>query len=294
MSKLHLIENEFLSLSVSEAGAEMHSLYNKKLGLEHLWQADKSHWAWHAPNLFPVVGQCRNNEIVVNNNHYSMNRHGFARHSHFTLEQQDETSLHFKLIANESTRKHFPFNFELKIIYQLTASRVKIQYEVFNPDAQILYFQLGAHPAFKVPFFENELFSDYYVLFFDDEKIDSSLLGESGLFSNTTTSIALKNKKLPLSYELFKDDALVLKNLSSKKVRIASDNHSLFVDVCYEDFKYLGIWTPHSNAPFLCVEPWNGCADNEMPLLDFSQKEGIISLKPQACYSASYEISINC
>ena len=43
----------------------MTSLFSKETNTEHLWQANPDVWEWHAPNLFPVVGGCINNQVII-------------------------------------------------------------------------------------------------------------------------------------------------------------------------------------------------------------------------------------
>jgi galactose mutarotase-like enzyme len=38
-------------------------------------------------------------------------------------------------------------------------------------------------------------------------------------------------------------------------------NNQPYISVEFKGFPYLGIWTK-PNAPFLCIEPWCGLADN--------------------------------
>ena len=54
------IENDFLIVKAKAEGAELTSIFNKKTTLEYLWQAEKE-WPKHAPILFPIVGQLKNN-----------------------------------------------------------------------------------------------------------------------------------------------------------------------------------------------------------------------------------------
>jgi len=49
--------------------------------------------------------------------------------------------------------------------------------------------------------------------------------------------------------------------------------------VDFSDFPYLGIWTK-SEAPFICIEPWLGIADNANTSGFIEDKEGIQSLEP--------------
>jgi len=97
---------------------------------------------------------------------------------------------------------------------------------------------------------------------------------------------------MPLTKDLFKDDALVFDDLKSDKITIKSKNHKKSVSVEFKGFPYLGIWAPKSGAPFLCIEPWFGHADYEDFTGEFKEKEGSISLTIGQEFKYSYKISI--
>ena len=53
----YTIENEYLKLTVTTWGAQVKSVLRKCDGTEHIWQADKSLWGYHAPILVPHCGK---------------------------------------------------------------------------------------------------------------------------------------------------------------------------------------------------------------------------------------------
>ena len=162
---MHLIENEFLKVRAREYGAELTSVFDKKNNIEHLWQADEKFWGWHAPVLFPVVGRCLNDEIIVGGVKYAMEKHGFARKSNFKLLELSQEKMIFALTYSNDTLKIYPFKFEFLIGYRLKENELHVSYEVRNKDDKPIYFQLGGHPAFAVPFNANEEYEDYFLEF---------------------------------------------------------------------------------------------------------------------------------
>src|SRR5947208_11505992 len=112
---MHKIENEFLNIKVRDFGAELTSVFDKKTNTEHLWQADEKFWAWHAPVLFPVVGRCLNDEILIDGVRYPMEKHGFARKSDFSLLELSETKMIFSLNYSQDSLKCYPYKFEFLI-----------------------------------------------------------------------------------------------------------------------------------------------------------------------------------
>jgi len=273
-----ILENESLKVSIRNKGAELISVFDKSTHTEHLWQGDPKFWGWHAPNLFPVVGGCLKNQIQVNGKAYLMERHGFARQSEFTLVEASPSQAVFSLQSNPHTLTTYPYHFEFQVIYALSGRKLKVTYRVRNKGQETMYFSVGAHPAFNVPFSPGENYSDYYLEFEQEEKLERHLLASSGLFNGKTEVVPLQGNKLSLSQELFNKDALVFKNISSRIITLRSKNHNQSIKVAFQDFPYLGIWAK-PGASFVCIEPWLGCADTEGKAVDISQKEAIQNLK---------------
>ena len=285
-----VIENEFYKVAIRNKGGELTSFYNKATGVEHMWQADAAVWPWHAPNLFPVVGGLINNELLVNGSTYPMPRHGFNRTSELLLIHNDDTSAKFSLPNSEKTLAVYPYKFDFQIHYDLIDTALRITYKVINLDRQAIYFSVGGHPAFNVPFNKGEKYEDYYLEFEIDEQLPTHRLSADGFFNGETVEVPVQNKTLALTRDLFNDDALVFKNLRSREVTIKSKLHDHSLTVEFPHFNYLGIWAK-PGADFVCIEPWLGCADTEGKAVDISQKEAIQELKVGHVFEAAYFVS---
>ncbi len=285
------IENEFLKVTIRPQGAEMTSVYNKQTQTEHLWQADPAVWSWHAPNLFPIVGGLVNNELQVKGNTYHMNRHGFTRESVFSLIDSSEKHAKFSLPFSESTLAVYPYKFEFQVLYDLTDYNLRVTYKVINQDEETVYFSVGGHPAFRVPFFANENYEDYYLEFETSEPLLTHLLLD-GLLSGETEFVPMDDRKLWLTKTLFNQDALIFKDITSKNITIRSKNHQQSLSVSFPDFKDLGIWAK-PGAPFVCIEPWLGHSDFAGKITEFKNKEGIKQVKQGHVFEAEFVISLN-
>src|ERR1700712_2884995 len=113
------IENDFLKVSIRNKGGELTSIINKVSGVEHLWQGNPNIWPWHAPNLFPVVGQLIDDELLVNDKAYRLPRHGFARKSEFLVAEYNEVSAKFSLPYSDHTLESYPYKFDFQVHYDL-------------------------------------------------------------------------------------------------------------------------------------------------------------------------------
>ena len=285
------LENDFLKVEISTKGAQLSSVYNKAAQLEHLWQADASVWGWHAPNLFPVVGGLINDELLVDGKAYHMARHGFARQSEFILLESDDVHAVYSLPYCEKTLAVYPYKFDFHILYTLIDNALRITYKLINHDKKDIYFSVGGHPAFNVPFNKGENYEDYYLEFETEEKLETHLLSKEGFFNGEEHPVPSPNNKLYLTRDMFYADALVFKNLKSREVCIKSDKHNVSLSVEFPHFNYLGVWAK-GGGDFVCIEPWLGCADTEGKHVEISQKEAIQKLKPGHVFEAAFYISV--
>jgi galactose mutarotase-like enzyme len=287
-----ILENDHLRVSIRPKGAELTSIFHKPTGIEHLWQADPTVWGWHAPNLFPIVGGCLNNHLLIDGKTYPIERHGFARQSTFETTESTATHAVFSLLSNETTRVHFPYAFEFQLMYELDGPRLTITYRVVNQDDKTIFFSVGAHPAFAVPFYVNEAYEDYFIEFEQAEPLETHMLSATGLFTGETREVHTEANRLRLTKHLFDSDALVFKNLTSRRVAIRSDKHNHAVMVKYPAFPYLGLWAK-PGAPFVCIEPWLGCADSEGQPKPIQEKEAIQQAGEGKVFEASFSIEIS-
>lgn len=283
-----ILENEWLRATIAPAGAELQSLLHKTTGIEHMWNADATYWGKHSPVLFPIVGTLKENTYYYNGKAYNLPRHGFAREKLFTAEQLSKTEALFSLTDDAQTHTIFPFEFILRLRYRLQEQRLSCSYEISNPGKSDLLFSLGAHPAFALPFTPNSKYTDYYLQFNKAEKLERFKL-EDGLISKVTELLPTPGNRLALQAALFYEDAIVLKNLQSNQITLASDEHPHGFHFHFNNFPFFGIWAA-KDAPFICLEPWCGIADS----LDHNQlleeKEGIVRLTPGAEFERTWQV----
>ena len=285
------IQNEKMIVSISEKGAELQSIRLKDDSTEYLWQGDTKYWGRRAPILFPIVGRLVENTYYVDDKPYSLTQHGFARDLTFTIKEQDESKITYAITSNEETLQNYPFAFELLVSYELNETSIYVTYEVFNSNSEEMYFSIGGHPGFNCPLLPNESFTDYYLSFGTPERLEASVL-EGPFLSKQKLVVAEEATELPLTYDLFQNDALIVENMRKNEMTIRAHNHNKFVQVSFEGFPFVGVWTQGKDAPFLCIEPWYGIADELEPAKDFKEKKGIQMLKANEPFTCCYSITI--
>ena len=278
------LSNGTIEAQINTSGAELCSLKSNS-NREYIWEGNPAFWGKHSPVLFPIVGTLKNNTFCQNGVEYVLSRHGFAREMEFQLVTTCENSAVFSIQSNSETLQKYPFEFELQIQYTLIGTTLELAYTVINKDKIAIPFSIGAHPAFALP----SNFEEYTLAFDKTEPLEYTLL-ENDLVSKQTKKIKTNTNKVPLTYELFKRDALIFKQLKSTALTIIEKENPI-LKVRFDDFPNLGIWTK-MDAPFICIEPWFGYSDTTESNGNLFEKEGIIVLTTGSTFQAKFSIEI--
>lgn len=286
------ISNLNLEVKIEQIGAELCSIKSKSTDREFVWNADPTIWGSTAPVLFPIIGGLKNGETEYEGKKYAMPRHGIVRHNqriHVVNQEADRITL--RLASDELTHKQYPFDFTFDISFRVKDNSVIVNHIIKNTDTRDMYFSVGAHPAFNCPLNEGEHYSDYYLEFAERETLSTSTLTPDGLVRNDSVEVINNDTILPLTDHLFDNDALIFRNLKSRRVTLRSHKSDTALEVSFPDFNYLGIWAK-PGAPFVCIEPWLGVADNIDGDGLLEHKEAIIKLPAGEKFEAKYSIRI--
>lgn len=278
------IKNSFITAQIKSFGAELNSLKKCDENFEYIWQANSKYWARYSPVLFPIVGRLKEDSYFYKNKKYSLSQHGFARDKEFEIVQNEVDFIEFRLKSDEKSLEFYPFFFELNIGYKLDKNSLIVSYKVKNKSDEKMYFSIGAHPAF------NTQVGDF--LEFENIKTTKRyFLDEKGLIYKNE-DLNLENSKLYLDKDLFKDDALVFIDSNIKQITLKNIENKSKVKVKFDNFPYLGIWSKPNDAPFVCIEPWFGVADEENANQKIEDKKGILSLEKEEEFFCFYTIEV--
>ena len=285
------IENEYIRAAIAPKGAELVQLFSKDLQLDYLWNGDPAFWGKHSPVLFPIVGTLKNNTYFFGGKSFFLGRHGFARDMEFSVTGQHFEEITFQLASNSHTLEVYPFLFQFEIIYRLTDHQLETTYHVRNTGSGEMYFSVGGHPAFKVPLVKGTIYQDYYLEFNEDETLPRWPISKDGLIETEPVALLQQSSVLPLTRELFHQDALVTKYPTSSIISLKSDKTDHGLDFYLGEFPYLGIWAA-KNADFVCIEPWCGIADSVNADQQIEHKEGIVVLAPDQVFERSWKVRL--
>lgn len=279
----------------SKYGGELISF--KVDGIEKIHQGEdcvdengKVYWKRHSPVLFPIVGKLKRNQTIINARTYEMFQHGFARDQEFEPVTKLNNFHSYILRSNKNTLTRYPFDFELYTTYRLDENKLTTIYKVVNTGKSNMPFCIGGHPAFIVDA-EALKNGDYYLEFEEDEDKIHFLYLIDGLIGTDYARSRMTNKRiLPLDKDTFKNDAVIMKGMTSSKVylkRHSTGKSILSMD--FSEFPYLAIWSK-PGAPFLCIEPWHGMSDSIKSSGIFAEKNSIVLLKPGDSFDCKYMV----
>ncbi|CCD99600.1 aldose 1-epimerase family protein [Bradyrhizobium sp. STM 3809] len=273
---VHTISAGGIAATIKADGAELCSLKTAD-GLELLWQAGPA-WPRHAPWLFPIVGRLTDDRLQHRGRSYPMTQHGFARDIRFTWLERSAEACVLQLTDDETTRARYPFAFRLLVSYRTTADALDITIKVANPGAELLPASFGGHPAFNWPLLPGQPKESYRLIFAEPEPAPIRRL-TGGLLRQQPEPTPIKGRVLELRERLFDDDAVILDQLASRSVRLVGDAGPA-LELAWDNFQQLGIWSKPGNVPFVCIEPWRGFASPIGFDADFAAKPGLMQIAP--------------
>ena len=284
----YIIKNQYLTATIDSKGAELRTLVDQnQINRMHIPSVDT--WNRVSPILFPQVSKTRDLLYTIDGKEYHMPMHGFFRDLQLTPIIYKEDELVFEIKETEKTLKIYPYCFEFKVTYKLIDNALKVTFKVSNKGNKEMLYMLGGHPGFKVPLYENEQYSDYYLKFEEKETVDAMQVVD-GYLANEFKRALTNEDVIVLKHEMYNPDAIVLKDLKSSYVDLMSYKNDKVLRFHFNDFEILAVWSlMKENANFVCLEPWNGI---QKRFVKEHEKMGVLSLKENEEKEFSYTIEI--
>lgn len=279
-----ILQNDKCKVKISEVGAELKSMFCD--AAEYIWQSCDEIWNSSSPLLFPICGGLKDDKYKYNGKEYVLRKHGFGRNVKFITEYVDNEKVILTHKSNDTTKLSFPFDYELRIIYTLKEKSLSVVYQVDNVSQGVMYFSIGAHEGYYTP----EGIEDYDVIFPKAETLNSYIL-YGNILSDQTIPIIRESTVLPLYEKYFTIDAMVFKDLQSKSAILRNRKNGKAIKLDFDFAPYFLIWHK-PNAPYICLEPWDGLPDTVESDSDIAKKEGIIHLDKGQSYRAEHTITI--
>ncbi len=289
---LYTIQSSGLTVSVASLAAELQSLRGAD-GTEYLWQGDPAYWSDRAPTLFPYIARLKDGCYDLDGRRYAMRIHGLAPYTDFSCTAHTGDTLELSMQDTPESLAQYPRRFRFSVRFQVSGNRLAVTYRVENRDERPMYFAVGGHPGFRVPLAAGAAFSDYRLRFSAPCSPLRVGFTDDVLVSGEDTPYPLEDGCiLPLRHELFDNDAIILRGMTCE-ITLESPNDRHAVTVSCPDMPYLGFWhMPHTDAPYVCIEPWSSLPGRAGAVTDLAAQDDLIPLAPGAEYTNRWSITV--
>ena len=188
------------------------------------------------PILFPICGNLNASSSVFGKDYLQLMQHGFARDLYWDYSLEDSAkSLCLFLNESKTTKKYYPFDFELKIDVTLKINCLEFEITIQNKTDIVMPINFGLHPYFNVSDFKNLEFIDY-PLYCQNQK--------RNILSNTLDE--LKNIDLGIDLLMYTSGKSTFRDKVLK--RQVTLDHPYPFD--------LGVIWSDPPRRMICLEPW--------------------------------------
>lgn len=250
------IRSERLVAEISCHGAELIRLRDHD-GKDLLWDGSEKWWTGRAPLLFPIVGRLPNDTATIDGEAFPMPQHGFARNRQFSVVSASASECIFRLAADDETRRQFPFDFVLEVVFAVEGAVLRIEATVFNKSSSAMPVSFGFHPALRWPLPYGGSRQEHELRFEKSESTPIRRLA-AGLLDASASPEIFAGRTMALDDAMFGSGALIFDQLKSRAVDFGVPGKPS-IQVRFPNMPHLGVWTK-PGAGFLCIEPWHGYA----------------------------------
>jgi galactose mutarotase-like enzyme len=252
-------------VTIAAHGAEIASVRDAS-GHEWMWPAVHP-WMRSAPVLFPVIGASAGGAVRWRSERFEMPMHGFAPEAEFALVRDEPGACAFVLAASADTRRHYPFDFELRVSFELAGATLRQSIEVHNPAADALPVQVGLHPGFRVPG------SGPSIVLFERAEAEQVRRLRGGYVAERAAT-PIDGWVLRIEPDTFDGGGFLIERVNSTWVWHGRAQQR-GVRIAFAGFQQLALWSKLS-ADFLCVEPWMGMPDQPEGQGSLADRAGIV------------------
>jgi aldose 1-epimerase len=211
--------------------------------------------------------------------------HGFFFDKPYQLVKTkvEDNSASVVLAAEHNGKtKGYPFKFQVRLTYTLTAGSFTCTTEIRNTDSKPIPIGDGWHPYFKTSGSVKRLLLSipaHSVVEVTPSKVPT---GEMRKPTSRRGTIPLSNKTLDSVFDFGKTRQKITTKLIDRKLGIEI---RLWQESGLGRYRYLILYRPVSGTS-VAIEPWT-CAPNS-----FNNGMGLIALKPGGRFKASYGVKV--
>ena len=151
-----------------------------------------------------------------------------------------------------------------------------------------MYFSVGGHPALGVNLINGEF--ENVGIEVDGEFHKQYLLNEEGSQIVGEHSVNISGYKKLSKEEITAYHTLIYDARNVKSIKLKINDNCFIFDVL--NAPIVAIWSMEKTGNFICVEPWWGLPDYDIPEEEISKKKDIIELASQKEFETGYSITV--
>lgn len=195
------------------------------------------------PILFPSPGPLAGDTFTWRGKSGSMKQHGFARNKAWSVVAQSEREATLELVADDDTRKVYPWDFAVRIRYALDRAKLVVETTIENRSKDEMPFAYGFHPYFEIA---------------DAQKARASVPTKA---RKAWDNVKKANVDVTAPIDLtVKEVDLHLVDHGSDRMELDLGDGATVVVTGDEAFRRWVVWTL-AGKDFVCVEPWTAGAN---------------------------------
>lgn len=267
------LDNARFQVSINPRGAELTRLWDAQVQHNWMWQPQPDVWNNVATQLFPVVGRLILDGLWQGERFFPLPAHGFLRHHPFRCLEHSAARLVIEACDDDRSRAIWPFAWRMRMVWQLTADGLKIDWQVSNHDEERWGYSLGWHPGFAVPIASE---AGWQVRF-----SGGAPRGPFPTHQRLLTMIeeAPEVEIFPLTAQVFAAGAVYFSHMQHRQIAVCSPSGEPRIILETGDQPWLALWGV-PGADLLCIEPL--CGTTDAPDFDgqIDHKRGIRWLDP--------------
>ncbi len=281
----YTLQNRHLRAQIRDLGAELTSLYSLDRDMEYLWQPGYEIWDHSSLLLFPNPGRISRDRTIIDGIIYPATLHGFAKDCVFTPIRQERALLELELRPTAYTRRYFPYEFCLRVVFRLEEDKLVQEFRVSCQDSRTMYFCLGAHPGFYLPLELGESGADYLLRFDRPQQLERmELQAGTSLLTGRCTPYLQHATDIPLREDFFNSGSVLLRGVTADSITLLSTKSGRYVRMGIGNAPYLCLWGNAHKNYMICLEPWWGVSDLADTDHVWETKLGIQSVEPGGEY----------
>ena len=289
------VSDNKLSVSANTNGATLTSVKRLRDKREFLWQGSEDSWTEQDVVIFPFVARQKDGWYSIDGKRYDMPLHGVCRHADFTEQRVSDSETVLINRYNESTLEKYPFRYEYSVRFKVEGGALEVTHTAKNVDDKLMYFMMGAHPAFNVCATEKDGKIDTganYIDFLKPISPNYLTLEEKGHFITGTAPFGTITKLSAGKDVMVKYKTVMLTDVGTDKLALRlADGESIYFD--FGEVDVLAFWSMEESGAYICIEPWHGAPDRLDPVRELKDKAFVHTLEPGKTFTYRYKVSFN-